>query len=189
MKERWSDIEGFPGYRVSSEGRVCSRKDYHGNLADDWHLLKPVQYSNGYLMVTLHDKNRQARPTSVHRLVARHFIPTDDETLVVDHLDGCKTNNRASNLEWVTGRENSIRACKAGLYEPAFIKTRRPVIITDQRNGEETYFRGVNEAARTLGFSPAVISKTANGLSDKFGHYTAEFAGREERLLHNKYYD
>lgn len=126
---------------------------------------------------------------SIHRLVATAFIPTDDQSLFVDHLDGDKSNNCVDNLEWVTNKENSIRACNMGLYEPAFSATRRPIIVTDLRNGEQSYFSGVNDTARKLGFSPAIISRSANGLSEKFGHYSAEFAGFDDRLLYTYYYN
>lgn len=186
--EIWRPIDGFDGYVVSSCGRVGSYKNSHGYITDDRHILKPRTNPNGYLMVVLYDDYRNPHQLSIHRLVAATFIPNDDESLVVDHLDGDKTNNIVSNLEWVTCRENSIRAFDAGLYEPIFEKTRRPIMVTDMRTGEQVYFRGINEAARELGFSPAIISRAANMLCEKVGYYTIEFAGREEKLLFNNYY-
>ena len=48
----------------------------------------------------------------VHRLVMKAFSPIEDETdMVVDHLDGDKTNNKLTNLEWVTNEENTKRGC------------------------------------------------------------------------------
>ena len=47
-----------------------------------------------------------------HRLVAIHFIPTDEDmdNLVVNHIDGVRTNNYYKNLEWCTPSENSNHA-------------------------------------------------------------------------------
>lgn len=185
MIEKWKDIDDFRGYQVSSVGNVRSYKDCHGNVTHkNPRMLSPRRNPNGYRIVTLYDDHRQGRQVSVHRLVAKAFIPNDDDALVVDHLDGNKENNAVTNLEWVTSRENSLRAYNAGLYEAAFAETRRPVIVTDIRNGEIMYFDGVNEAARKLGYSAAAVSKAANAITDTIGHYAVEFAGHEDRLLY-----
>lgn len=179
----WKAIEGFYGYEVSDNGSVRSFKNYHGLITDTYHILKPRTNPNGYQIVTLYDDQGIPHQLSVHRLVAKAFLPNTNNYPVVEHLDDDKAHNAVENLEWVTYQENSIRACNAGLYEPIFRKTRRPVMVTDLRTGEQTYFEGVNEAARCLGYSPAIISRVANMNGDKVGHYTIEFAGAEERLL------
>ncbi len=51
----------------------------------------------------------------VHRLVAQYFCDGYAEGLVVNHIDGDKTNNRSSNLEWVTRSENDLHAFSLGL--------------------------------------------------------------------------
>lgn len=186
-REIWRSIDGFPGYDASNKGRVRSFKNFRGDITREYHILKPRMNPNGYHIVVLYDTRHRPHQIAVHRLIASTFIPVHDDSLVVDHLDGDKTNNNVSNLEWVTGRENSLRAYNSGLYEAAFRKTRRPLLVTNLRTGEEIYFESVNEAARRLGFSPSIISRAANLLCDKVGHYQIEFAENEERLLFNNY--
>ena len=65
-----------------------------------------------------------ARSVRFHRLVAHHFVrvPKDlvdqgltEETLVVNHLDANKLNNRWDNLEWTTQKGNIEHASINGL--------------------------------------------------------------------------
>lgn len=55
----------------------------------------------------------------LHRLLMITFCPVDDmENLEVNHIDGDKTNNDLSNLEWVTPSENVLHAFKYNLRQP-----------------------------------------------------------------------
>lgn len=54
----------------------------------------------------------------VHRLVAFYFVPGYQEDLVVNHIDGDKSNNLFTNLEWVTRSENDLHAFALGLRTP-----------------------------------------------------------------------
>jgi hypothetical protein len=77
-------------------------------------FLKPtlVNIGSGYLYVNLYNSSGR-KTVSVHRIVAKHFVSGQCDNLVVDHIDGNSTNNKASNLQWITQTEN-IRKGKAG---------------------------------------------------------------------------
>lgn len=108
-KEVWKDIKGYGGYyRISNLGRVMSLK--RGNE----YLRKLTPDKDGYLKVSL-SKGKKEINNFVHRLVASAFIPNDMDLPQVNHIDGNKTNNHATNLEWVTSSENNLHAHKVGL--------------------------------------------------------------------------
>lgn len=102
--EIYSPIEGFPNYLVTSHGRVLSLKDNHGK--DRIKELKQCNHISGYMHVVLF-KNGKGYNKKVHRLVAQSFISNPNNKPCINHIDENKTNNRVSNLEWVTHKENN----------------------------------------------------------------------------------
>lgn len=76
--------------------------------------LKGSRDKFGYLRVTLTIEGEK-NVFLVHRMVAMTFVPNPFNYPTVDHVDGNKKNNWASNLEWVTFEENARRANYMGL--------------------------------------------------------------------------
>lgn len=102
--EHWKAIDGYPGYEVSTLGRVKSLvKAYRRQEI----ILKGSLNTTGYILVQLYPIPRKRKSLLVHRLVMLTFQPNPmmDE-LEVNHKDLDTTNNKMSNLEWVTQREN-----------------------------------------------------------------------------------
>jgi hypothetical protein len=56
--------------------------------------------------------NKVKKTFQVHRLVATAFLSNRKNLEIVNHLDGVKTNNDASNLEWTTRGGNADHAAK-----------------------------------------------------------------------------
>lgn len=115
MIENWLPVVGYEGYyEVSDFGNVRSvRYDNHGEIVYS-KLLKPAVKPRGYLGVVLSKQNITSNKL-VHRLVASSFIQNPTHLPEVNHIDGDKTNNAVSNLEWVNGSENLYHAYQNGL--------------------------------------------------------------------------
>lgn len=105
--EIWKDIPGYEGrYQASSCGRIWS---IHHNR-----ILTNKRTGKGYRAVTL-CKDGEKRRFYIHRLVALCFLaPPDNARREVNHIDLDKTNNHASNLEWVTRSDNFEHAYRNG---------------------------------------------------------------------------
>lgn len=70
--------------------------------------MKPIKTKYGYLLVGLY-KNKKQKRCFIHNLVAitfLGFIPHHNK-IVTNHKDFDKTNNKSTNLELITQRENT----------------------------------------------------------------------------------
>lgn len=92
------DIKGFEDYQITDDGRVWSKKS-------NKYLSTNRKDGNGYPQVVFYRDGKQF-PIDIHRLVAEAFIDNPDNKPCIDHINGCKTDNRSSNLRWVTHKEN-----------------------------------------------------------------------------------
>lgn len=104
-KEIWKPVAGYDVvYAVSSLGRIK-------NIITG-QILKGAPQIKGYRRVLLSVGG--VKTLLVHRLVAQAFIENKENKPCVNHIDGDKTNNLVSNLEWVTYRENNLHSINNG---------------------------------------------------------------------------
>jgi hypothetical protein len=109
MEELWEDVPESNGkYRVSNMGRIMRM-----NKQSKPRVIKGGANMKGYLTIS---GLRQHR-TLIHRLVAQAFVPNPHNKPYINHIDGVKTNNQYTNLEWCTLLENMIHAGNMGLIE------------------------------------------------------------------------
>lgn len=100
--EVWKHSEEYPDIWISSEGRILSR------VRIPEILVTIHETSDGYLSVSITDKNGKRRTWLVHRLVAFYFLGTSE--LDVNHKDKNKKNNSLLNLEYCTKSYNVSHA-------------------------------------------------------------------------------
>lgn len=105
--DEWKAIDGYKGvYIVNREGEVINRKL---NLT-----MTSKLDSHGYYILNLSLDGNKTK-FYIHRLIATYFIPNPENKPTVNHIDGIKTNNSLSNLEWATYKENNNHAFDTGL--------------------------------------------------------------------------
>lgn len=151
------DVQDF--YMVSNYGRVKSERHAvtwmnYGKLSTKYSpdmILDQVTAVDGYRTVWLSAKKKPDITAQVHRLVASAFCQNDDveHKVQVNHIDGDPSNNRASNLEWVTSSENMLHALRTGLKTHSHERLRYPV-----RHVETGYvYNSISDASRAMGKS------------------------------------
>ena len=156
--EIWKNIPGWEGfYQASSFGRIKSldRIIPHGRgykYTVRGMLLKAQPWRRGYLQVRLL-RSGTGITCRVHQLVAICFMGhvPDGHTVVVDHKNNIKTDNRLCNLQITTSRHNNTKdkLGKSG-YTGAFENPCGTFTAKIRTNGKTTHL-GVFETAEAAG--------------------------------------
>ena len=133
--------------------------------------IKVIQINKrrcGYHEVNLY-KNNNVKRFKVHRLVAQAFIPNPQGKPQVNHIDGDKSNNRASNLEWATDKENKAHAWRNGL---ATTNHKKKSIICNE-TGE--VFESVQQCSEKMGLDRRSIFRQLKGERKTVGGHTFQY--------------
>ena len=182
--EEWRSIDGYEGlYQVSSLGRVrsCDRfvKDGRCTRLFRGRVLKPVVDNYGYLRVNL-CKDGKGTMFKVHRLVGMAFqdiCGQYKDGAEVDHKNTVRTDNRATNLRWVTPKENSNNSLSrkhmsdAQKGEKSYLfgklgklhHNSKPIIQLDLQGNFLAEFEGLSDAGRKLNISTGCICMVLKG--------------------------
>jgi len=118
--DEWHDIPGCNGrYQVTRLGEVRRTKIVRpdGSTLGE-KILKPYLGNRGYFVFDIYPFTRKRLPMMLHRILAITFIPNPNGHPEVNHIDGCKTNNDLTNLEWCTHKHNMAHAHSSGLVPP-----------------------------------------------------------------------
>jgi hypothetical protein len=140
MEEIWKELCDFPLYEVSTYGNIR-------NITTK-HLLKP-SVNKIYRYVSLIN-NSKRYTVSLHRLIAKVFIPNPDNKPTVNHKDHNPLNNHINNLEWATYYEQIIHKRKSSpeIYE--YTGTRPVWRICPDKNIKLQKYNSIKEAAKWI---------------------------------------
>lgn len=99
-------IEGFPNYRVCSDGSVWGVGLSRGRVRAKPKRVQGEVKDNGYLQVILYGVGGERRYVAVHTLVLEAFVSPCPDGMECRHKNGVKLDNAVTNLAWGTHLEN-----------------------------------------------------------------------------------
>lgn len=158
MMADFRDVVGFPSYRVSRDGVIVNSAG---------HPLATYTTKRGYVTTTLGYGNS----VKVHRVVAMAWIPNPNEYPQVNHIDGNKSNNAASNLEWATDSQNIAHAFANGLHP----NPEKPVAGVCMETGAGIWAKS-QHAVGHFGFQYRRVNDCLRGRSKSHGGYVWSYA-------------
>lgn len=132
----WRGIKEWPEYFISNTGEV---KNNQGKLIK----VVPNKNRRNYCYVYHHKSEMRPRAISVHRLVARHFIPNPEGKRCVNHIDNDTMHNHVDNLEWVTHQENTDHMIRQGRKKYIFGSKCSVAILNEKIVKEIKELKGV----------------------------------------------
>jgi len=105
---------GYEHYLVSEDGKVYNTLSTQKVLLNNPTELKSYPNKNtGYYTVVLRNSIK-AKCVYVHRLVAEAYIKNPLSLAQVNHINHIRSDNRLSNLEWVTAKQNMQHRIRSG---------------------------------------------------------------------------
>lgn len=149
-------IEFLPDYFVNESGEFFSLKS--GTLKP----ITPHPDGSGYLQIRPWVNGVQ-KAMKAHRVVCEAFHENKHLKPCVNHIDGDRKNNSASNLEWVTYKENNV-------HQERYLGRSDSKAVICEFNGFGLWFRSTSHAAR-CGFSRKSISNCINGKQSMHAGY------------------
>lgn len=185
----WKKIPNTEIYFASDDGQIKSIDHIHNNGTNSSYIrkgkvLKQTLNSHGYLCVAITFAGESQKVVPVHRIIATTFIPNPEHKPQVNHIDGVKTNNMVSNLEWCTASENLKHAFKMGLHKPttpckgkfgSLHHNSRAVVMCDFDGNVLRRFSCMSEATRELGFATTGICACVKGRRKTCGGYVWKY--------------
>lgn len=124
------------------------------------HISFPRPATNGYVSVCFNTKNYK-----LHVLVCTAFHgPKPSPKHTVNHKDKDRSNNSASNLEWMTYRDQSLHSFANGRHASKHTSQGKPVYAKLVGDTTWTLYDTVNEAALAFNVSPGNAAACARGM-------------------------
>ena len=173
--EVWKKVPEFSDYSVSNLGHV--RRDTPSRSRPrGGHHLKPRAGTKGHMYVNLR-KNNRAYSQYVHRIVLFTFVgkPPAGKPCA-GHRNGDPSDNRLTNIRWVSHKENSQDSIKHGTSgRPGGTRHFHAKLTVPIINDCRKRFEGgesLRSIARSLGVTHKCIGNAVHGRS--YRHETSE---------------
>jgi hypothetical protein len=145
-------IKGFNDYSITMDGQVFSHKTNK--------FKKSFALQTGYVFIQLYKGNKK-KNYYIHRLVAEAYLINIESKIQVNHIDGNKSNNNISNLEWVTPKENMKHSLDKGLRQKYYPQSNPYKLILDTFTG--VFYDNVKEASKYSNYNYRYLRGMLNG--------------------------
>lgn len=155
----WRWVVGYEGlYAVSRQGEVRSMARRAGpRVIKGGPLIQhPIR---SYQTVTLTKDGKSNRRT-VHRLVARAFVPNPNNLPQINHKDENKSNNNVDNLEWCDAAYNLAYGSR---QERINEKNGKHIMVLSRSGDIVGEFRSMEDASRSIGLYRGAVGKILRG--------------------------
>jgi hypothetical protein len=181
--EIWKDVIGFEGiYQVSNKQRIkrIALSKIINNVKIDFQerTVKTRLDKKGYVILNL-CRNKEKFNTSLHRVVAKAFIPNPENKPQVNHINGIRNDNRIENLEWSTASENVLHSYHILKKIPNAIgklnRCGKKVAYYDLSGQLKGTFLSTMDAQRSLKISNSNISAVCLGRKNKTNGYIFKY--------------
>lgn len=163
MTEEWIEVNGFPEYEVSFEGRF--RRIAGGQGAKIGRILKwHLCVSTAYPTIRFVRDGRQFN-RCVHQVVAMAFHGPRPEGMQVRHFDGDTLNCSAKNLIYGTGFENGQDKVRHGRSSAG--EKNPKAKLTEEGAEKVRSAKLAGESAKSIamrfGLNPSTVHRIATG--------------------------
>ena len=152
-------IDECPSYAVTDDGQVWS---FYTNK-----FLKQKIDKYGYACVSL-SKDGKSLSRTVHRLVAKAFIPNPENKPTVNHKDENKLNNCVNNLEWIRHIDNINFGTRT---ERAGYSLSKPILQYSKSGEFIREWPGAHEVERMFGIANSHINDCCRGKRKSAGGF------------------
>lgn len=142
QKEQWK-FNSKTEYYVSNMGRVKNKQGI---------ILSGSSLDSGYDSYCLKNSNNKILG---HILVWETFMEEKPDNMVINHINGNKKDNRISNLELVTQKDNML---KASIKTDAW--NFKKVAEIDEKGNILNIYANASDAARAIGILPGSMRNT-----------------------------
>lgn len=180
--EVWKAIPGYEGYYEASTLGVIRSVDRvvqaaNRQLKQKSKVLKYALDAKGYPRVALSKPGETLKTFTIHRLIALTFMGPRPEGNQINHINGVKTDNSTSNLEYCTQSENALHSFRLGLQKPKPGSTNPMAKLTeDQVNTIRTIaarggrYYGRKELAKRFGVAECTIKEVVTRRKNGWKH-------------------